>query len=392
MALIVKDSLIPELKKFGVSDKIELCYNCGECTATCSISETNGSMFPRTIIRYLQLGLKDKIKQNSDVWNCYYCGDCSESCPRGAEPAEIMMGVRRYLTAEYDVTGLGKRIYTSSKAVWLIIAFWMILPLILLAAIHTVGDRFYDGKIGVNTDEVALNEFAPVDIIANVSHLYALFLAAILLSGMWRMYRWNMNPKYLEAEVKFTDYIKEAYNSAWSLLTVRKWRECDEEEQSQTRRWAIHGLLMIGYLGMFAIVVLFLPWFQTDEIYPITNPQRWVGYILTLFILIGTVEPMIGRLRKKEKVHEFTHHTDWMLPLTIFLVAVTGILVHVLRYMELPWPVYIMYALHLMATAVMLSTEVGIAKWSHIFYRPLGSFLEGVKTRAILRKESLKTS
>jgi len=100
-----------ELSRFGTEDWNH-CFHCGNCTAACPLSE-NGTLFPRQSLRSIQLGLKDKIIANPEPWICYYCGDCSEKCPQGANPAELMMTLRRYLTAAYDWTGLARLFYTK---------------------------------------------------------------------------------------------------------------------------------------------------------------------------------------------------------------------------------------------------------------------------------------
>ena len=97
MSSAVNPELLPSLKKFGVKDAAT-CFNCGNCTAVCSLS-SESIPFPRKIIRYLQLGLSDKLMQSPEPWLCYYCGDCSETCPRQANPGEVMMG----LSALYDL-------------------------------------------------------------------------------------------------------------------------------------------------------------------------------------------------------------------------------------------------------------------------------------------------
>ena len=46
------------LKKLGAKNVTE-CFNCGNCTAICPLSD-NENMFPRKIIRFIQVGLKEK--------------------------------------------------------------------------------------------------------------------------------------------------------------------------------------------------------------------------------------------------------------------------------------------------------------------------------------------
>jgi hypothetical protein len=49
---------------------------------------------------------------------------------------------------------------------------------------------------------------------------------------------------------------------------------------------------------------------------------------------------------------------------------------------DLAWPTYIAYTVHVMAMVAMLDTEVGIGKWTHLVYRPLAFSLELVKKEA----------
>ena len=107
----VNPKFATELSKYGSSD-FNACFNCGNCTATCSLS-TADSSFPREMIRYTTLGLEDDIKASLKPWECYYCGECSTECPRQAEPGELMMSLRRWLTAQYDWTGLSGLMYKS---------------------------------------------------------------------------------------------------------------------------------------------------------------------------------------------------------------------------------------------------------------------------------------
>jgi len=71
----VDPNLIRELEEFGLKDAGK-CYNCGTCTAICDLA-TPENPFPRKLVRYIQLGQREKILRSSEPWLCYYCGDCS---------------------------------------------------------------------------------------------------------------------------------------------------------------------------------------------------------------------------------------------------------------------------------------------------------------------------
>jgi len=85
-------------------------YNCGNCTATCSLVGQSYN-FPRKCMHALQMGMEKKLEGSLEPWLCYYCGECSAECPREAQPGETMMSLRRWLTARYDFTGIGRMFY-----------------------------------------------------------------------------------------------------------------------------------------------------------------------------------------------------------------------------------------------------------------------------------------
>jgi heterodisulfide reductase subunit C len=66
VSIRVDPELRHELREFGAED-VDACFNCGNCTAVCPLSR-DSTVFPRKIIRYLQLGLKDKLVRSPEPW------------------------------------------------------------------------------------------------------------------------------------------------------------------------------------------------------------------------------------------------------------------------------------------------------------------------------------
>lgn len=102
MSVRVDPSFLGELRRFGAAD-VTACFNCGKCTAICSLAGEKGS-FPRRLIRLAQLGLRQRLSASRELWLCYSCGDCSDTCPRQAEPGEFMASARRYFVSAWDLT------------------------------------------------------------------------------------------------------------------------------------------------------------------------------------------------------------------------------------------------------------------------------------------------
>jgi Fe-S oxidoreductase len=356
----VDSKLYEEVAKFGARD-MEICMQCGTCSASCPLSSGTNS-FPRKIYRYLQLGLKDKLLKSPAPWLCYYCGDCNTDCPRGAEPAETMMATRRWLTAQYDWTGLARRFYLSEV--------WEIGALIAVALGVIVLFCLFHGP--VITERVSVNSFAPVMWIEIGDLIMAAILSAFLLSNAFRMVRFIMS----DTKVPFWLYITEAKAFVLNFLTQKRWRQCGEDRS----RWLKHFILVSGYLTMMTLVIVFIRWFQVDD-------SSWhftsiFGYYATGVLLVITVEMFRGRLKKKESIHRYSEFSDWLFLILLFFTTLTGIMMHALRIAGWPMGTYVMYVIHLAVAVPMLIVEVPFGKWSHLFYRPLAIFLATVREKA----------
>ncbi len=95
---LVHPEFADEMEEYGVPTTME-CYNCGTCTAICPLIYEH---FPRKMIRYAQLGAKDRIlAQANELWRCLHCGLCTSTCPREANPGELIMGLRRLVVAHW---------------------------------------------------------------------------------------------------------------------------------------------------------------------------------------------------------------------------------------------------------------------------------------------------
>lgn len=370
MATRVDPNFVYEIKKFGAVG-IEKCFNCGNCTAICPLT-SDEYPFPRNMIRMVQVGQKENLKQKIDPWLCYYCGECSETCPKGAEPGETMMAMRRWLTTQYDWTGLSRKTYTSKP--------WMVGMLILAVVIVVVLALILRGPMV--TSEVALNTFAPVEIIHTADLILAAVLGFFLLTNLARMYFMVMGR---DTHVPITVYISEAWNLVVHLVTQKRFAECENSRQ----RWVSHLILVAGYGTMFLLIVVFLSWFQTDNIYPIYHPQRWLGYLAAGALVYGGIDAVLGRIQKRHQMHKYSHPSDWLFPILLVLLAVSGLVIHFVRYAGLPMTTYYAYVAHL-AIMMMLYVTVGpMGKWAHLIYRPFAIYFQAVKAKAKQVKEEM---
>jgi ferredoxin len=358
MSLRVNPEVRREVAAFGGGD-IDACMNCGNCTAECPLSRDD-TVFPRKVIRDLQLGLEERLRESVEPWLCYYCGECSQSCPREANPGETMMAARRWLTAQYDWTGISKRMYTSTA--------WEAGLTLAVGLVVVALFAFLHGP--VVTERVELNTFAPVVWVELGDWIMAAVLSFFLLTNAARMHRFIMRGRSAPPSV----YLSELRTFLTHALTQRRWRECT----GSAGRWLKHLLLVTGYATMLILVLVLLRWFQTDG----WNVTSLFGYYATAVLLYVTGDAMIGRLRKKEELHRHSHPTDWMFLILLFLTALTGIFVHLFRMGGLPMATYVTYVVHLAIAVPMLVVEVPFGKWAHLLYRPLAIYVLAVRRRA----------
>lgn len=78
---------------------INLCYQCGKCSAGCPVGFAM-DYTPRQVIRLLQLNLLDEALNAESIWLCASCDTCSARCPRGVDIAALMDTLRREALAQ----------------------------------------------------------------------------------------------------------------------------------------------------------------------------------------------------------------------------------------------------------------------------------------------------
>jgi len=371
MSVRVDTGLVSELAKYG-GDTVTKCFNCGNCTAVCSLSKED-TVFPRRYIRYTQLGLKGKMLESVDPWLCYYCGDCSDTCPRDAKPGKLMMASRRWLISMYDWTGLSRLMYKAEA--WELGMLAMVALVVL--GLFTLPANFGFQLLAQHPEAlktVKLGYFAPKEIVHWGDISMAVFLAGLLLSNAARMAYYAMRNSH---PVPLSAYLIEMKELILHALTQKRWRDCATDN---TKHWLRHLALVSGYGTMFLLVVVFLYWFQVED-----TSFHWtslLGYYATLALLATTLWIIRDRLEKKDQIHKDSDLADWLFVGLLLLTSLTGITLHLFRLLDLPMPTYIMYLVHLMIAVPMLVVEVPFGKWAHMLYRPLAIYLSAVQARA----------
>ena len=333
-----------ELKKYGAFD-FNACYNCGNCTAVCALS-TEDNSFPREMVRYSVLGLEDDIKSSLKPWLCYYCGECSDHCPETADPGELMMSLRRWLTAKYDWTGLSGLLYRSLPAT--ILAFVIMAVLVVLFAF----------RANFNTATIL-----------HYGHLFemgaitAVFLV-ILLPDIIRMWYFTIYKQHIKVPLK--SYFKAAGELFVHMFTQKRALGCDDNQV----RWFEHFILVIGYLALLLTTVVF-NWFETHNSFVI-----WLGYIESAVIFIVTFDFVRNRIRKKKQLSSHSQPSDWFFVIWLMLMGLTAFAVRLFIDLNMLSDYFWIYLVHLTVLVQWALIIVPFGKWTHFLYRSFAMYYE----------------
>jgi hypothetical protein len=283
--------------------------------------------------------------------------------------------LRRYLTVRYDWTGLSRVILRSPgwEIAALSIAAAMMLALIILY-------HLYIERLQISFLRTSMGLEHMFNRIAYFTVAVFLLSAFFIVSHVARMFFLTMR-RGANSAIPLKFYLAEAKTIFLQTVTQKQMLKCPATMHK--RRWTMHWLLAFGCSLMFVIKFFFLKWFQTDRIYPIYNPQRWLGYMVAAFLIAGSLDILIERARKRERIYQQSGLKDVILPVLLLLTAVSGMAVHVLRYAGMGLGAHYCYALHLMIAVPMILVELPFGSSSHMMYRPLALYFAAVKERAL---------
>jgi len=388
LSIRVDPSFIDEIKHYGAFD-ISACFNCGTCTAICPLSEGTTS-FPRKLIRYAQIGSRELVISNRELWLCYYCGECSDTCPREAEPGEFMASARRYAIASFDPSGISRLLYRSRLFTAVFMTFLSVLfALIMLSKADKMN---FERPAFFKTEY--LEGFIPFKVVHDTGLAVIIIAAVSMIVGVWRMWRKLSGKKSKKLETselpksgKVTwDRIRRAFNYVVSEIAAEKrYRDCEEDKKAPwfVSRWFVHWSIMWGFIGLGTATVIDYILLLTvgkdpGQAVPLWNPPRLLGTLAGILLMYGTSLALYWRFRKKDKYHSHSLLSDWLFLWLMFLAGFTGFLLEIAIYLPSGtlWG-YIVFLIH-----VVIGMEIVVllpfTKFAHAVYRPIALFFNAL--------------
>ena len=89
--------------------EVSRCYQCLTCTLGCPLAFAM-DLKPHELIKYVQLGDKEKVLKASTCWMCASCETCATRCPNEIPIVKLMDLLRQEAVKEGKVTEQGPKI------------------------------------------------------------------------------------------------------------------------------------------------------------------------------------------------------------------------------------------------------------------------------------------
>ncbi|MEI6389342.1 MAG: 4Fe-4S dicluster domain-containing protein [Spirochaetota bacterium] len=353
------------LKRYGAGD-FSACYNCGTCTAVCNLSEKNAE-FPRKLLRYGMLGMKEEALADPALWLCYACGSCSDTCPRDADPKNYMAALRRYAVARSEPSGLTRLLFTSNP---LSIVFSLLLALVF---------GFF--MLTLKPDHVVsrwIFEAMPYEIIHNVGLIVMILTVISMVVGvvmmLLRLFKGIKLPEKPWAAL--VDAVKK---TIVELISMKRYRNCDNDEESFWRTrpvavkpWFVHLSIMWGFIGL--LVATAINFILKDPGTQVWLPTRLLGTISGIALVYGSSLAIYYRLTKIASAYKKSSLSDWLFLGSLWFAGISGFWMEIAVTAD--WASSLNRIVFLLHTVVSMELVLlfAFSKFAHAFYRPIAIF------------------
>lgn len=334
-----------EIRKLGAKSVYE-CFNCGNCTAVCPLADNN-YIFPRKVVRYIQLGQGEKVKASPEIWLCHGCGECSATCPRKAYPSELMNAARNYAIKEFAFPKIVAKLFESP--VYLPVLF-AIPALLLFLFLYIIGFPEYP------QGEVHFSEYIHPLYIEFAGIIAGTYVLLSVLVGLKR---------FSKAIMPQRSFFRNFIDAVIMILKHTRFGEC---ETNSFRKYAhmmvFYGFILLGFSTLGALI--YLDFLDRELSLPLTDPVKIVGNAGAVLLVLGSIWIIYERISKRNEIGSMPY-SDWFFVTMLFLVSISGLSLEALRFLQ-SVAAYPMYLLHLIFVFNLL-IYAPYSKFAHLIYR-----------------------
>ncbi len=348
-------------------DTVKKCFQCANCSVVCPLSPSDGP-FPRKQMILSQWGLKDKLVKDPDIWLCHNCTDCSTYCPRGAKPGDVLNALRKKAIEYYSYPSVVAKMVGDKKALPLLFG----IPAAFLLLVIFFTNHFGEAVYVAHGHEIAIDglirswkmiPILAVDIIYVLTATLVLLVFARGIINFWK----DMD----QQRTRTIGIIPAAIDVIKDIITHNNFKECGTNQD----RYLGHLWLFYGFIACFittsCIVVAFyvLGLFMDISMTPwsIWNPVKILGNLGGIAILGGCFLVVQNRLNQDQDTTT-TSYYDWFLIGIVVTIGASGMLIEILRWLNIAVLYYPVYFVHLVAVWGLFA-YAPYGKMAHIVYR-----------------------
>jgi len=338
------------LKKDSGSD-LSICMQCGTCTAVCDLSPDENP-FPRKEMIWAGWGLRDHLMGDEDVWLCHQCGDCSISCPRDVRPADVMASVRNYAYSHFARPRFLGKWLQSPKYLPLLILF----PVLIIAGIIALA-----GTLKIPEGPVDYSHFFPHGWL-NGSFSGRVVILLVLMGSSVRQFYLGTR----ESGLGTCEREKGLGKRLWGIIVQKDFRSCTTNKFRYLGHYMVFGgFVMLLVVTLFAILATIF--FEYPM--PFFHPVKITGNLAGLSLIIGIILLAVNRIINPSG-SKAGQYTDWFFLINLFLLAVSGGIVELARFMDwVPWAYYL-YFFHLVLVWLVI-LYLPYTKFAHVIFRTI---------------------
>jgi len=258
------------------------------------------------------------------------------------------MSLRRWLTTQYDWTGLSGIFCRSAAAS--VAAFIITALAVFIFALDNNFTHQYIMKAGH---------------IFEMAAIVSVFII-ILIPNLIRM--WWFTVLKQQKKIGISIYAGCLRDLFLHMFTQKNTLTCD----GSRFRWFEHLVLVFGYLGLL-ITTVFLDWFNSNNLLIIL-----MGYIESIVIMAVTADFIYSRIKKRKEMNKYSQPSDWFFVIWLFTMGITAFAVRLFIDMGLIEKNFWLYMIHLVILAQWALIIVPFGKWTHFLYRSFAIYFAAV--------------
>ena len=340
-----------EFVKADSGSDLSICMQCGTCTAVCDLSPEENP-FPRKEMIWASWGMSDRLMADEDIWLCHQCGDCSASCPRDVRPADVMASARNYAYRHFARPRfLGKWLQSPNY-----LPFLILIPVLIIAGIIALA-----GTLKIPEGPVDYSHFFPHGWLNGSFSVLVLILILAMVSSVRKFFK-GLQVGGCRLQVE---------NGSLSKRLVKIAIQKDFKSCTTNKHRYVGHFMVFGGFVMLLVVTLFaiLATVFFEYPMPFLHPVKIVGNVAGLSLATGVVLMAVNRL-KNPSGSKAGQYTDWFFLVNMFLLAISGGIVELARFMDwVPWAYYL-YFIHLVLVWLVI-LYLPYTKFAHVIYRTI---------------------